>query len=322
MHRRIYTLFFILCSFFIEVRGQLTSSNFAAPGAEYSYKLVTQESDLYTISDTVINSSGDNVVWDFSSVTVDQDEIFSAEIVDPTVSPGYSSMTNANYCILEHFPTSDRYSYYNLTDTEYSRVGSYRDGVINTFSNPQTELIFPLSAGTINEDTYQSLLSILEFQINIECYASGNLILPNGIVYENVYLVETQVGGIPPTTLVFWYNEYGIPVAIFNPGDFITGEGMNFQYAHDLFVGTNDIANDLNLNYNNPVEDFLYLNMDQSLSENLSYNLFNGYGQIVKSGLFYAYDLEGNIEIDMQDLSSGVYLLNFQGVHSYKIIKN
>jgi hypothetical protein len=292
--------------------AQLGSSNFAPVGSSFEFKLVEDALDLSAISPVITQSSAENLTWDLSALVPIVEQPYTAEVLEASEGPGFDQMTNANYLVKEVFETGTvRHSYYNLTATEFSRVGSFEGqlGIANIYSDPQIELVFPLDFGTVNEDNWLSSFSFFPLPYNIECIGTGTLLLPGGIVYENLYLIKVLGGGIPAEEFYFFHDGLGVPRASYYPGNFLTKAQQSFRYiSAEVLSLSGSEELDLDISYNNPVVSDLRIVFNSEMNDKLDYRLYDVSGKAILSGQYLPNT--NVLDIDMQNLKSGIYLIS------------
>jgi len=105
------------------------------------------------------------------------------------------------------------------------------------------------------------------------------------------------------------FKEVGGPTLIFFEGDF--GDNINYSFTVDLPLSYDDLKGDSGLDmilYPNPAQDQVNYELI-GFSENVRITVFNSVGQLVKEERIQTSGLSFNGEIDVNDLSPGIYLI-------------
>lgn len=229
-------LLFIFGVFSNLVYSQLISDDFLTIGTTFDFNEIV--TDYAALEAEASGSTGTGLTWDFSALTPEAGTLYSVEVVNPVTSPSFALMTGANYCYLEQLSGGDQYSYYDLNNSEFTRIGIH---TVNTttddvFINPQTELALPMSFGTMNMDMAQPSALPIPIQYNIECIATGNLILPGGVNYPLVYLVEVGYGLAGEFSIFRWHDPSGVAVASYFVENVTIGQPHLFSYAQNFQI--------------------------------------------------------------------------------------
>jgi len=318
--KKIFTLI-ILCTTLFTVSAQQTllSSEMLQFGSVMDLRYSTSLS----LIDTTIQ--GTNVTWNFSTLTDDvnyTDQIIT--ITNPASTPYGSTFPTSNYCYLETGNGSTAYRYFNLTTDKLERVGSYTS-ILKTYTDPQTEYVFPTAYGTVNNDTWNNTSSTTGGSYGLKCIGTGTLILPSG-TYNALMVRARLVEGPYAFDVYFWYSsDNGAMLLEYFVGDGFVAGSWAF-YLHALTTtGISSYDNDLisDLRYNNPVENNLSLSLKSKNNEVYTYSVVNTIGQTFLTDEFAIN--AGNTEtinLDLSNLPAGIYLLNLYTSNSGKACKS
>ncbi len=299
----------------------LLSSEMLGFGSKVIQKYI---SDLSVIDTTI---QGNGVVWDFSSLKNNasiQDLVIT--IADPNSTPYAAAFPNANYVYIESQSTTN-YRFFNLSTDKMERVGSYVSSV-NTYSDPQTEYVFPLTLGTKNTDSWNSTNSSFGGTYDLECVGSGTLITPGGTFNALMVRVRMEEGSFE-TDAYYWYSaDNGCPLLSYVIDRFfMRSVGI---YANEIITGTNSIDRIefiQDISYNNPVENTLTFNFNSNLNANYSYAVINSVGKIVCQKASHLDGSKETLNINFSDYPSGMYFVKFsidgtaKSVKVFKVIK-
>jgi len=202
------------------------------------------------------------------------------------------------------------------------RVGFYYTDV-SLYDDPQTELVFPLSVGVTNADSWMNSSSAFGGYYNFNCVGSGTLMIPGG-VFTDVLLVRVkfeETSAYALTQYIWYSSENGAILLKYVIGDgaFVVDQAI---YLADLDnkISENDVVE--NMKYNNPVTEKLQISYHAK--ENLTYNIFSSTGQIIFSGQLSS--ASNYSEIDLSNLSKGVYFVKLESEknkkgYSFKVVK-
>lgn len=316
----LHTIAFLLISTIILAQPTLNRNEMLPFGSV----MVEKYTDDYSIINTSIQGSG--VIWDFSKLTNNLIPELVLNIVDPASTPYSADFTNSNYAYKEVSGGITNYRYFNLTDTKMERVGSYVFN-LNTYSDPQTEYIFPLSLGVSNEDTWESTNSSLGGTYDLECVGDGTLILPSGTY--NAIMVKAHITEfILDFYVYFWYSsDNGAILTEYVVGDgLFTADSAFYLGSLTLGVPKNNFIS--NFNYNNPITNDFTLNFQSLNSDKYSYTVFNSIGQNVLQGNLNSNEgTMKSFKIDFSTLPSDLYYFtlkseeNRQNIKTIKLLK-
>ncbi|MFI5221652.1 MAG: T9SS type A sorting domain-containing protein [Bacteroidia bacterium] len=297
----------------------LTSSTLINSGAN----LIMKTALVQSVIDTTIQ--GANKTWDFSGLQPDNSKSdMSFTYMNQASTPYASNFPGANYCYKEVNGTDIYYNYFNLSSTKCDRLGSYyvTGSTLDTYSDPQTELVFPLTMGTKNLDTWASSASTFGGTYSLECVGYGTLKLP-GTTYYNVLMVRVIQYELTHIPIYFWYASNGGVLL----EDFI-GDGLFFPkmtlYTSSFSTGIKPVSNSFEISLGNPVQQNLEIAVNVNQSMRIAYQVLNTLGESTKSGQLELPPGTGSVQsIDVSSLKPGIYFFSFHSEdnHEAKIIK-
>lgn len=282
----------------------LNSSEILPFGSTYVLKGI---SNLNVIDTTI---QGTNVTWDFSTLTPNS-TILNVSIVDPATTTWGSAVPNTNYAFKET-PTV-AYRYFNVTSTKMERVGSFSGSTLKTYSDPQIEYTFPMQHGTINMDTWMNSSSSTGGTYEFNCIGSGTLILPNGS-HEAILTRVKVIESFNTIDAYYWYDGSNgtILTYVINPGIF-NGYLGSYQSSLISTLGMEEFEVISNVVYQNPVQDYLHISVQNYTGGDLSYTIFDTSGKLIASGkAVNEADDTAIIHTNVSDLSKGIYLVNIK----------
>ena len=158
----------------------------------------------FQIMSGMLNStgeSGENVIWDFSNLAVW--DAGTQEIVAPAIYGWDNLLNECQYAYISLIPDT-LYSFFKLDSTEFNAY-LYRSpgyGEDNDYHlGPKKFLQFPFEYTDSYTVSYDQTGSNLSFTVHYDAY--GTLILPFGLVYENVVRIKETYSS---TFAYTWYT--------------------------------------------------------------------------------------------------------------------
>ncbi len=311
--------------------------------------------NLNTLS---VPDSGENLTWDYSNLySLKNSEIIDTIVImDPAQTPFFNQKcveyNKSTICYVVDFyqPRNDPdrdYHYYTVDDEKVEYLGYWGDSYVaemncNHYTDPLTELKFPLTFNTTYQDSYKS--SWWDFVLYDYVYkngiyllsanAYGTLILPENKIYKNALMFKTiktiheiTSKGEREDTLVRynWYAEnHRGPLFVLERNY----EGIiliAYLYKNYIYTGVENQNRNKNFDiqlYPNPVFDISRIQFPNKNDE-YSISVYNTVGELVKSEKVYS----GNYVINRNDLPSGVYFIlvrnrnEFIGAQKFMIVK-
>ena len=289
--------FFVHLTCFAQT-GVLNSSEMLPPGSIVVQRVMSDVSVL----DTTIQ--GQNVTWNFTAITpLMSQQPFNNEVMLPSSTPHPTTFPASNYVVFE--TEIPRYSYFSLTPQSFSRVGGWVDQA-SIYSDPQIELIFPLSYGVSNLDTWDNNISSFGGTYQFTCIGSGALQLP-GHTYSDVLMLRGKAHELFDTEFYSWYDATnGAMLLLYYPGD-------NFwvptaaAYATSTSVGVDELSSDLGLRIHTLVQD--QLPVTYASSRSLDWTMMDVGGHLLSAGNLPANTTSTTEFLDVSGFAPGVYLL-------------
>jgi hypothetical protein len=271
----------------------------------------------FNVIDTTIQ--GENVTWNFSTMQATTAAATTITIVNPAQTPYASTFPTSNFCFMESPVTA--YRYYTLSSASLERIGSYSGSSLKTFSDPQTELIFPLVYGSQNNDTWMNSGSSFGGTYDFKCIGTGTLILPSGS-YSALLLRVLVHEAFIDLTVYYWYHANNGAFLLY----YIVGDGLfvptQGAFIQSLSLGTDEIIALNNFSYNNPVRNLLTLNYFNNTESDIKYVMINNLGEVVYSQNSMISPNENiKFDIDTENLKSGIYFLSIKSNKTGKILK-
>jgi hypothetical protein len=294
-----------LCSLSSFSQVQINSSEVLPFGSTYILKGISNLSVIDT------NIQGSNVSWDFSTL-VPNSAILNVSIVDPATTPYGPFISNTNYAFKES-PTI-AYRYFNVTPTKMERVGSYSGSTLKTYADPQIEYVFPMQYTSTSLDTWMNSSSSTCGTYELNCIGSGTLILPNGS-HEAILTRVQVIESFNTIDAYYWYDGTNgtILAYVINPGIF---NGYLGSYQSNLIqstAGNEEFEVISNVIYQNPVQEYLNMSVQNYTGGDLFYTIFDLSGKLITKGKAQnESDDTAIINTDVSDLSTGIYLVNIQ----------
>jgi len=284
---------------------------------------------------------GANQTWDFSGITPDTLSV-NFEYIDPAGTPSGDSYPSSNICLAE--TSFGIYGYLFLDDDKFENYGSAFVISETIYSDPETQLVFPMGYDDKFVDDYA--YSASQFGVTThgtgtvtgEADGYGTLILPNG-TFDNVMRVKVVDEGvdstdlglgiiekvISTTTTYYWYSSdhpgplcirdhtEGLQIAIVDalPNDtlaFDPDSSFSFDPTATTSAAEFFQANAFELKATpNPFRDKLNLNFTTDAAGELQFELRNSLGQIITQTTIQATSGINNLEVDAGAYPAGSY---------------
>jgi hypothetical protein len=326
---RIFTIIGLLGlqTFVSNAQNELTSSKMQAFGTKTTFLFLE---NYETIIDTT--QKGTNQTWDYSKigiVSAIESYPVSVKIVDPSTTPKASSFPSSNYAYEENYDGVISYRYFILNANKLERIGSFSGTTTKTYTDYQTEYLFPMKVGVQNFDTWSNSASTSGGTYQFNCVGSGVLKLPNDITYTNTLMVRIRAIEEPFVDLVsyIWYNieDGGIVLQTLYGDGFFTP--INAKFASSVVSGIEDeVALNQGFKFNNPVESDLTIRLEANYStEPIDVVVLDQKGNKVKQ--YMAISDNNAFNVDLSDLNKGLYIVqfhsvkNFDNISTFKIVK-
>lgn len=281
----------------------------------------------------VPKATGASQNWNFTSLVSNT----VASITTFTTASSTPSAALFPTATLAEDDGSGQLNYWKSTATQYELLG-FADGAGNsvTFTNSAIAAIWPVGFGYNNTDSYagSGTLSTLSGPANgtITTAGTGNgmVTLPGGAMYMNCLQVKTvnnlnMVLGTAP--FAFTVNVLGTGYSYYSSTQkfplievnyekqtLVSITGPTVTTSAKIMVNAAALTgiNDLNIDavnykvYPNPASDVVNINLSNATSQNVSVEVYNNLGQMVKSvNIGNAMAIE--YPLSTSDLPSGMY---------------
>lgn len=169
----------------------ITSLVAPAAGTNYGYMLDTLPRSP--------GSAGASQTWNFSNINFSSG-MGMESCVAPASTPAASTFANATVAMGTANDTS--YNYYNVNATSSQLIGITDGSRVIPFSNPATDLTFPMGLNATVNDTYTGTFNISSGVIQVPVTFSGNvntladatgtLLLPSSLPLTGLLRVHTR----------------------------------------------------------------------------------------------------------------------------------
>ncbi len=268
-----------------------------------SVTLYNGVSNLAAIDTTI---QGANVTWDFSGLVSDGSDV-QFSFLDPASTAQGASFPTANYA---RAGTNDNYiDYFIRTDDHLDLVGFWSSGGgVVTYTDPQRDMVFPMSLGVTNSDTWANTLSSFGGTYTLEGVGYGSLTLPSG-TFNNVVMVRAMQNEIFEIPIYTWYSTESGAMLL----NYIVGDGFFYPLLAwtltEVSIGVREHALISDLRYTNPVIDLLDISFTTEMSGGVDYIVCNAVGAQVGSGSITMNEGSYRTQLSVGALNSGVYLL-------------
>jgi hypothetical protein len=286
----------------------------------------------YDSTTALPTNTGANQVWNFTSLATNTTAMSSNSYTTPSSISGGTAYPSATIGSVDGSGNS---SFFKSTATQYELLGSKQSSLSLTFTNSAVMAVWPITssynntdivAGTAKVSTSLTLTGPFNGTINVMSTGTGTLMLPGSLTFANVLLVRSNLTGIATFTIPFvgtvtativniqdQYYDASQKFPILNVSVFNVNSSMGNQSSktitlnNDALVGIKENQNsDLSLNiFPNPASNQITIVLNDQNAENVSVQVMNSLGQVVKS-----LDLgKGPLStpVNVSDLCSGMY---------------
>ncbi len=259
-------------------------------------------------------SAGENVIWDFSQVTVGSFDFL--EIIEIAEAPFPDSFVDGDMTIISN---SGYYDVIRCDGEMLSYLGEMTNSSALVYGDVREILRFPMTYLDEFVDSYERGAQVGIDSLLVDGY--GTLILPYG-TFENVLRVRTidnseVIGsGISWRSIsyAFYHETSFIPllgISHLNQLDFIT-HGVSFSDPNAVDV--TNVERDKIKMFPNPVSDILHFN---GLERGSTVNIYTLSGTLVQS----AFSKETINSVPVDRLSAGLYFVQITDDHSTKVLR-
>lgn len=272
----------------------LTHNEQLPPGSEYHLRAVQNISAVDT-------TGGQDRTWQHGSL-LPTGAVLDVAVLVPGASPYTSSFPTANYCLYESVVA--RYSYFMNTPDSMSRIGFWRSG-IGTYSDPQTELVYPVTFGDTNTDTWANNTVSFPGTHEYTVIGTGSLVLPSG-TWNDVLLLRIRSVNVFTFTQYAWVSAAnGAYLLIYSPASLFGAASA--QMITSLTVGIDDADQPLDLRLHAPGHGQLPLTYTAAAP--LSYRIMDSVGRLLTAGTTSASAQPRTEVLDITMVRSGVHLI-------------
>ena len=287
-------------------------------------------------SATLVNTTGTNVLWNFSSLVANTGLSIS-NYTTVSSSTSAASYSNASYAETNG---SGNYTFWKSTNTPTTQLellGIVQPSLsVNLNANSAIASVWPIAYGYNKTDAFSgsavaqtsiSLSGTASGTIHVQASGSGTVILPGGTTYTNILQITTTQtlnvslafglvnASIVSTNYQYYHGSQKFPLITVEyqttTGTFSgnTGRikinsnaipittGLNFEnFKNDFFIFPNPAKNIVNISLSNPTHDNGFITI---------YNALNKTIKTIELGNAFIIEKD----IDIFDLSSGIYFI-------------
>lgn len=272
-------------------------------------------------------SSGANVTWDFSGVTIDE---YQAEVTvkNPSDVNGNTDFPDATHAMSLNLGFLTVNSFLSFTGNTFTEYGSLdEDGTFGTtYSDPKQHFTFPINYLDSGSDTYSGIVSSpglngsnVSGTTSYVADAYGTITTPSG-TYENAIrykvtgqeeLVVFGTAMVSDITEYYWYtNAYPVPVFIIHkevssvmsmPTDSSNTTTMLMSYTSNPTGVDNLVTQNKMKLAPNPANDFIQIDFEfQGLA---LLRIYDATGKLLKENA-----IDSAERVDLTSLKSGIYI--------------
>ena len=279
---------------------------------------------------------GEDLTWDYSELNGSGNITIRVQtVVEPDGQPAAESYPTATHVYSANNINSGISDYKEFGDNEIELLGRHfnldepGDPDLIDYTDPRTELVFPLSYGDTFTDTYenQQSNSVAEYYETAEFTATvdawGTLILPEG-TFEDVLRVRYDITGeftsiefdveetVSLTETSYAYYKAGIALPLMVAGERVQGEStfLSTRFYDPTTIGIEEVTalNNVSL-YPSPANDFLHVELDLVQSSDVTVEIYDMTGKRVLLHNEGASPAGANVfSLPVSSLASGVYV--------------
>ncbi len=291
-----------------------------------------QRTKSFDSTTAIPRNTGTAQVWNFTSLATNTINVVINTYTTPASITGGVSFTNANIAAT----TGTNSNFYKSGISTFELAGSKINTLTLNFSNTAILSSWPMPFGYSNTDLAAGTVTAFGFPGNFtgtiitNVTGTGTLQLPSGITFTNALQVKADlttiatvtipfVGTLTSTVLATTYQYFDIsqkfPVLTHNIQTVKTNTSSNTAITVDinnnLFAGINEYTNSVsNLNlYPNPSNGNLFVSLNNENSENVSVEISNCIGQVVKKVSLENTKGVMTNSIDLNGLNNGIYFV-------------
>jgi len=325
-------LLFIWLGLFCSAYAQspiLTRNSYVNPGAVWKMA----DASWLSLDAIDVSITGENVTWDFRGLRNANTNTIHMYYKESAGTEFELDFPDANFVTLEEdYNTSNvlifsKYSYWKITDSKVEKVGyKYLNQPLVSYSNYQTELVFPMQYGTTANDTWDNSASSYGGTIDFECVGYGTLMLPDA-TFHNVFMVYYEIlEGISTNRAYMWYAENGALLLQYNQG-FFSSALYALQEVNSGTTGIEQPQVAESIYYNNPVKNVLNVTIKMNNNSLLNFTLTNISGNIVMKNNAAASLGVNTFDFDVSNFPIGIYFLTINSTNNnkpivLKVVKN
>ncbi len=314
--KNILLLLFATLSFhFANSQTMLLSNEIPAFGEVKNYAFDVSQSIIDT------NIQGINVVWNYNQLVADTlADNLEFFYTDPTTTPYGINFPNSNYCTRETRGVNTAYSYFIVSNQQMERIGRYQVS-LNSCTDSQIELVFPLEFGTTNYDTCIRTNYPYSGFYSIECIGSGTLILPIGSF--SAIMARVYSGNYSYSELEYhWYDADNGQTLLTYTEDPYASHMFYTRFLTSFSTGIEKNFFLTDIKYNSLITTDFSLMLESKQTSKYLISIVSASGQFIQAQeCSLQSGVRENIRMDFSRLSSGVYFCRIIDEKSKNLIK-
>jgi hypothetical protein len=277
------------------------------------------------------------IVWSFPTVSINGIKIQTSVVNDSTqflekINEVVSEDAIVNIGAIASIDTLNRKlkleveCFYTspAPDSNYLVVSLTQNGLMSTQAGAGDDYIHKEMFRYFISNTWGDTLGIHQEGDLVQ--TTYSLDLPDSIKYNESDAIELTLRNIQiqvyvtgHDTLVTAYDFFGVPYKNRRAFDILNGINADIEFTE--FNSIQMGKEELNLKvYPNPAKQFIYVEIPPGLShENIWYEILDMTGHLIKTIKYPGMEKSSSVQISIQDLKKGIYLLHFYGNHTYSV---
>ena len=287
--------------------GVLNASEMLPAGSSYEVRTIGNITSIDT-------SSGTGLVWSNGNIPL-LASTHTISVFAPASTAHGPSFPTSNYCVYESVVS--RWSYYSLTTDSMARMGFHVPAGPGTYSDLQTELVFPVTVGSSNADTWANNTVSFPGTYSYHVLGSGTLQLPGGS-FQDVLLLRVDVVNVFPMRQYLWLSATNGATLLNYTAPSLFGAASG-QVVTTMNVGVEETAAQIDLRVH-PILDQT-LPITYSSAERADVRLLDLTGRVLYTGSLPAAPSLTTEMIPLPQLATGIHLLELSNGHARTVVR-
>jgi hypothetical protein len=210
------------------------------------------------------------------------------------------------------------------TDSNYLVVSLTQNGLMSTQAGAGDNYVHKEMFRCFISNTWGDTLGVPQEGDLVQ--KTYSLDLPDSIKYDESDAIELTLRNIQiqvyvtgHDTLVTAYDFFGVPYKNRKTFDVLNGINADIEYVEFNGIKTGRAQFKTNV-YPNPAKQYINIEIPPELSKyHIWYDILDINGQLIKTRKYPGMEKSGFVQISIQDLKKGIYLIRMYGNHTYSV---